>query len=390
MTDLNFLKLLKDKKVADSFQFFSSCKYKLDIAELNYKALNNIIIKYQHDETEAVQKAIGDAINTGERTCITKKDTVDFFGIEISATTAMEKLVIEIMGLLHSFFDTFAQWINSSLFGEKALLLEDVSLSKVIGMLPNFTEHTGQFITSFLNISTTNEFRYISDFNNIQKHHYQLYIKNKFDIFTMQGEVSMPDFKKKKKLHIKEDALSAILSRLNYCKKLLSDSQKYIENYYKNNECSYKEHRFYNPKTYMLFENKEDYEQMKNLKNSYYYIEVDPSNILPQYQIMLVYDGTGVDIDEGKRIDLYNSVYSIIMLKDCVNDNIVGILKPEDDEIYSINDEHNLIYRKYKSITTDYQLDVHETMYSTCNYYPSLSDLSVYWNKKEDERGNVD
>lgn len=42
MTNFDLLKLLMDKKVADSFQFFTSCQYKLDMAELSYNALKNL------------------------------------------------------------------------------------------------------------------------------------------------------------------------------------------------------------------------------------------------------------------------------------------------------------------------------------------------------------
>ena len=44
MTNFDLLKLLMDKKVADSFQFFTSCQYKLDMAELSYNALKNLIV----------------------------------------------------------------------------------------------------------------------------------------------------------------------------------------------------------------------------------------------------------------------------------------------------------------------------------------------------------
>lgn len=61
MTNFDLLKLLMDKKVADSFQFFTSCQYKLDMAELSYNALKNLIKKYQEEETEVINKVFEDA-----------------------------------------------------------------------------------------------------------------------------------------------------------------------------------------------------------------------------------------------------------------------------------------------------------------------------------------
>ena len=182
-------------------------------------------------------------------------------------------------------------------------------------------------------------------------------------------------------MHIKEDVLDVVSTILDYCKKLLNDSQTYVENYYKNNNCNYVEHRIYNPQTYMFFENEEDYKQLKNAKNHYHFIEVDANNIFPQYQIMLVCDGSEADNDEDKRIEMFNSVYPIIMLKDC-NNEIVGILKPEDNETYKLRDEHNLIYRKYRSITSDYRQDMFNAICSgEFHYYPYLSNATFCYDK---------
>lgn len=386
MADIGLLKLLVDKKVADAFQFFTSCQYKLDMAELSYNALKNLIDKYQEEEADIVNKVFEDAKKTGKGTYKLHKNIVDFFGIEIDTTVAIEKLFMEIMGLLHNFFDTYAQWINSSLFGERALPIKRASLINVIGKMPDFPEYSDQFITDFINIMTNRNYIYVSDFNNTQKHRYQLYIQNKFDILNVQGEVSVPNFGKDGRVHIKTDVLNVVTDCLNYCRKLLDDSESYIEKYYSSNDCNYIEHRIYNPKTYIFFENEDDYRQMKNAKNHYHYIEVDTSSILPQYQIMIVRNSNTTENDENKNIEMFNSVYPIIMLKDVNTENIVGILKPEDEETYNFGDEHNLIYRKYRSITSNYQ---HEMFAAICSsdfhYYPYLSDAIIIYGTESDE-----
>lgn len=43
MTDYKLMKLLKDKKVADAYQYFEACAYKLYLAELSYSALEKKI-----------------------------------------------------------------------------------------------------------------------------------------------------------------------------------------------------------------------------------------------------------------------------------------------------------------------------------------------------------
>lgn len=39
MSAYKLMKLLKDKKVADAYQYFEACSYKLYLADLSYSAL---------------------------------------------------------------------------------------------------------------------------------------------------------------------------------------------------------------------------------------------------------------------------------------------------------------------------------------------------------------
>lgn len=127
----------------------------------------------------------------------------------------------------------------------------------------------------------------------------------------------------------------------------------------------------------MFFENKEDYLQMKNIKNHYHYIEVDPTNIAAEYQIMLVCDRMDSD-QENRSLGLFNSVYPIIMLRESGSDKIVEILKPEDTETFSFNDAHNLRYRKYIPTLSGYEREMfNEICQGTFHYYPYLSDSTV-------------
>lgn len=76
-------KLLKDKKVADSYQFYTACEYKLYFAETSFQALQNIINKYQQTETERVNKVFSDAVTTAVGKYIAHDDNVDYLGVQI-------------------------------------------------------------------------------------------------------------------------------------------------------------------------------------------------------------------------------------------------------------------------------------------------------------------
>lgn len=121
MTNIEPLKLLKENKVADAFQYYEACSYKLYLAQVSCEALDKVINDFETNGANAVKQVFQDALRTGTGSYKPMRETVDFCGIEISFSTATTKLTMEVMSLLHNFFDGFAQWINSSLFAEKAL-----------------------------------------------------------------------------------------------------------------------------------------------------------------------------------------------------------------------------------------------------------------------------
>jgi len=89
--------------------------------------------------------------------------------------------------------------------------------------------------------------------------------------------------------------------------------------------------------------------------------------------------------EDEKTLDCYNSPYQIIMLRECDSDKIVGILKPDDTETYKLNDEHELKYRQYLSVTTGYEHEMFMAIYGDekFNYYPYLSDSTIVVLKDE-------
>lgn len=388
----SLFKLLKDKKIADAYQFYTSCEYKLYFAETSFQALRNIINKYQKTESERINKVFYDALTTGEGKYIAHDDNIDYLGVQMNVTSVMDKLTMEIMGLLHNFFDTYAQWLNSALLGEEALPIKKATLVNVVQKLKGCSEYAGTFIAKISEVPNENQYLYIADFNNTLKHRYQIYVRNRFDVLSITGDVSIPPFAKDGRIHLKEDAVGILEKSVDYCKDLLDKSRIFIEQYYSTSDNNYVLHRVYNPKTYLLFESEEDYKAMRSSKNHYYYIEVDSANIPDKVQVMLCYDTMDSADDSEKELKCYNSPYQIIMMKEVSSNKIVGILKPDDTESYKLNDEHELKYRQYLSQTTGYE---HEMFMSICgeekfNYYPYLSDATSIILKKSDCQGNCD
>ena len=376
MSDYKFMKLLKDKKVADAYQYFEASTYKMYLADLSYSALEKVIEQYQENEKIYVKKVYEEASTTGKCTYKAHASCVDYFGTQVAPTVMMDKLTMEIMSLLHNFFDTFAQWINASLFAEDGIAMERVSLFRVVSKLASFPEYSGPFITTLNSLTSSSEYEYITDFNNTLKHRRQIYVDNRFDILSIKGSVTVPEFTKDGRPHVKEDALTSLRGKIDFCNALLDSSKAYVEKYYENADNLHVTHRIENPDTYLFFDSKEDYEAMRSPRNHYYYIEIDPSKILDEYHVILCCDR--MDGSQDESIEFYNSPYSVIMLSEKGTQNIVGIMKPDDGEIRAINDARELAYRKYSVVRTDFE---HEMFNASCSTdifhcYPFLSNIT--------------
>ncbi|GMN96896.1 hypothetical protein [Blautia wexlerae] len=383
MKDYKFLKFLKEKKIADSYQYYEACSYKIYLAGLSFSALKNVVSDYQKEETVIIKSVYKDAVTKGKGTYSAHTSSVNYLGIDVSPTVIMDKLIMEIMSLLHNFFDTFAQWLNASLFAEDGLAMEKVSLTKVVRKMSQFSEYTGQFIDDVVELPLNPDYLYIADYNNTLKHRHQIYVENKFDILAIQGRVSVPKFEKDGRPHIREDALDVLQKKISFCNGVLDSSRTYIESYFKKADNQHVSHRFYNPKTHLFFENEEDCKAMRSPINHYYYIEVDRADLLDSYHFLLVCDQMDGSPDE--TIEVFNSPYPIIMLREKDTEKFIGILKPNDNISISIKDEKEIYYRRYIPQTIGYEYEMYMAICQAepFHYYPYLSYVTKGYNLPE-------
>ena len=87
MTDYKLMKLLKDKKVVDAYQYFEACAYKLYLAELSYSAPEKVIEATMHDK-----KAEGGNIVT------VRLDDIGRFRFEAASQERLMKDYLEVFG----------------------------------------------------------------------------------------------------------------------------------------------------------------------------------------------------------------------------------------------------------------------------------------------------
>lgn len=370
---MNLKEILMNKMVLDAFQYYNSCDYKLNSAQVSFEGLKKLVNEYFENNNDEYEHMINELTENNEYTYTAKEDLIDFFGVEIPRIVALDKLTMEITSLLHSFFDTFSQWINTALLGEDAYNVDEVTLNKVINKISSYPEYNGDFINDFKNIMNNDLYKFVSDFNNIQKHRYQLFTQSSFKIFERKNSFIFPKFKKGNRKYTNKDVIQTLDNIINYATILLNDSKNYIEQYYSSNDCRYVNNRFYNPKTYLQFDSEDDFNHLRNAKFGYHYIEVDSNAVLDKVYIML-YSYSDDIIEE------YNSIYDLIVVRNKENERILGLLKPVDSDSYTLKDEHHLIYREYKFISSNYMQDIINYFNSgKFYYYPLLSECKIVY-----------
>lgn len=366
MLDYEFEELLKRKKLLDSLQYYYTCEFQLESAEISYKALIKILDDFTISNEKEREKMLDKLSKEKKATIKSNLESLQFFGQSISIPMAIDKLTDEIMSLLHNFCDVFAQWINSVLFGELAIPICSVSLARVIKKTTEFPEYSGDFIEKLKELTKEEFYKYISDYNNTSKHRYHIGTEISYNILNGDSSSMISEFEKEIS-HPNKNLTETLRKGIELYNNILKKSRSFIEEYYEREDNNYITHRIYNPSTLLQFQNQEDFNNGKVYMHMYY-IDVDPDNILPEYHIMLIHD-------DNEKISSYNSVYNVVALRDKKREgaSFIGCLVPEDSDSYKLSDYHYLRYRKYITKQQDY-IELYKEMNNReFKIYPLLS-----------------
>lgn len=373
MTDYEFIKILKEKRILDSYQFLTSCKFKLISSDISYKALTNICVEQFNNFDTKREEIFRSVIETGVGKIEAVSDDIDYFGVRIGRNVLVDKLTIEIFSTLHSFFDTYAQWLNAALFANKAKPVKNVTFSNVIDMLDSFSEYNGKFITKLKGVKTSPQYQFISDINNIIKHRFQIYTKAQLNFFDGDKNLMIPKFRKENNSYSEKEVLDIIKDCFDYCNSLFEDFADFIKTHYSAYDNQYVSNRIYNPKTHLVFENYEDAKNMRNVVNSIHFIELDKNNLEQEFRVMLVSND-----NSNESLEVYNSVYDFIAVKDISSKEYIGILKPQNSEKYFMDDGRIIEYRNYELKMSGFEQELtFKLVDGNIQVFPLLSDIEM-------------
>lgn len=234
-------KILLESKVADSLQFLKNSGKKLELAELELKALSYVNQKIK----ESYENWNKDLFANGKTNTL-PITVVDYFGSKMLDDDAIEKIVGSFFHYLHSFYDSYAQFINSTLLTieKKALDIDTSSFFRVRERLKNI--HDFQSVYDKLEqVAQTVEYKYIDNFNNINKHQFTLELQSTVILNDGAIEQEIPSFSKKGQHHGADEITNRLENSLDMSLNLYQTVTNLIMSYLKNNANAYSQNRYH-------------------------------------------------------------------------------------------------------------------------------------------------
>jgi hypothetical protein len=325
------LQLLFDAKVCDSIQFFEASITKLQFAKIECQAIFNLEKVLQTDN-EAWRRELF----TKKYATNFKVVDVDYFSIKLDYKIIKQKLVYNFFHYLHGLFDTSAQFINKSLLADKQKKIDDVSMKSIKKELSKFPEFVSihNFIEETMN---EQDFQYIEDFNNINKHQYSLELFTSISINDGTIDSQIPSFEKKENKHDVVDLNKKIDQSLNYAINYVHSLCEQVFAYIKTHQSSYNKFRYHSVINHI----------QKSRSNN---TTLEGSNtFLVTDDIFQIGDIVGIMLvsNDDQRYKFRNITSESIFIKN-TNEQEIGMLSVIEP-IKNNNDKYELFeYRKYK------------------------------------------
>ncbi|MFZ5945665.1 MAG: hypothetical protein ACOYVD_16345 [Bacillota bacterium] len=157
---------------------------------------------------------------------------------------AIEKIVFSFFNYLHSVYDISAHLINTALLTNEKKKIDKITFKTISETIRNYSEYI-DVKTLIDSTQANNPFSYIDDFNNINKHQYNMDLHVILDISYGEVETKIGGFEKKGTPHpevnMKQHMVSCLSGTLFYIDNLLGS----IINYLNNNTHKYNQNRYH-------------------------------------------------------------------------------------------------------------------------------------------------
>ncbi|REE81585.1 hypothetical protein A8990_118111 [Paenibacillus taihuensis] len=327
-------KVLFESKVLDSLQFLKNSGKKLQLAELEVKALNYVNQKSRENYSDWNK----DLFANGKTNAL-PITVLEYFGTTLMDDDAIEKIVGSFFHYLHSFYDSYAQFINSTLLmlSKKVLDINHSSFFQVRERLKGITEFQPIY-DNLEQVAQTMEYKYIDDFNNINKHQFTLELQSTLVLNDGTIEQEIPSFSKKDRQHGADEMTKRLDSSFKMSLMMFQTVTDLVMDYLKNNVTDQPQNRYHtiSIKEQSGFGNSGD--------GAAIFITIDDLREISEGDSFFVLLAKEDDTDRKIRVE--NILTDNLMLQN-INGKKLGFLKAQAPVNPNI-----LMYREYRVVLT--------------------------------------
>lgn len=334
-------KILAEHYVYDAWQFLQNAYKNISTAEFCFLMIKNLIEKMNKEHLDWYNDMIKE-LQENKSISVSfdslPKFTVSINGIESSYSFLIDKYIKDFFQYTRNSFDSFAQFINSSLLANRSLNIEGVDFNKIIAFIE---KHKLNYIFcktfyQIKSIQVSDEFKYISEFNNRIKHICDAPVTMSYSLLSPESVNQIGAFYKKRSQFEVKDILEITSNIINFVKNEFETLLDNVLNEVKMDK--YVDGRMHSLRFYAQM-NKSDPSQNLTI----IYIDVNESmDELPDIIRILFVKNNGEDIEA------YNCDYGDILVRNS-KENYLGRYKLDEEIV-----EDNLLrYRIYKKDAVD-------------------------------------
>ncbi len=233
---------LFENAYCDSWQFYVNVLKNLETAKYCKDVISNLVGTLEARNFEYHDNVQKTLIETGAYTI--KNNDLDFglkvFDIETDIYFLLDKYLKDFIQYNRNSFDSLAQFVNKTVLALKQLDVEQVDFSKVLRKLDNSTD----IYKKMNEIKESNEFKYLTEFNNKIKHISDAKFAIKMSLFEkgIVGEIG--SFKKRGEQFEEKDIKDLVSTLETYIEERLDEVIGLVKDFISNN--SLKSNRYHN------------------------------------------------------------------------------------------------------------------------------------------------
>lgn len=216
--------LFEEYKMYDAIQYLDNTQKNLATADYCYYFIGKILAHFEevqknYHEVKQATLNRGEIFFAGENNAI--DISIEIMGEPINGHFLLDKYLKDFIQYSRNAFDSISQFINKTVLYSNPLDIEKVDFIKVYLMLKSNHAHL-EIFEIVEKIKTSEEFQYISEFNNKTKHISDTNTNLSFDLLGIGVESKITAFKKRNQTFGEKNLEELIRSLSDFLKKEFS------------------------------------------------------------------------------------------------------------------------------------------------------------------------